>query len=114
MLACRIPKMKPNVRSVSNLLALLLVSGLAIADSPLEANEEIRVLSWNVAEDSFVTHQAEFRALILRADADIWLFDEVAPWTDAEQLERVLAEPGSDASLHIDFGRSGGRHYPWR
>jgi hypothetical protein len=101
--------MKPNVRSVSNLLALLLVSGLAMADSLPEADEGIRVLSLNVAEDSFVTHQAEFRALILRADADIWLLDEVAPWTNAEQLERVLAEPGSDASLHIDFGRSGGR-----
>jgi hypothetical protein len=101
--------MKANVRSVSRLLALLLVSGFAIADSPPEANEGIRVLSWNVQEDSFVTHQTEFRAIIHRADANIWLLDEVAPWTDADEIEKAVMQPGSDEALHIDFGRSGGR-----
>jgi len=101
--------MKPNVRSTWILSALLLVSGMAVADSPPEANEGLRVLSWNVAEDSFATHQAEFRALILRADADIWLLDEVAPWTNIEQLKKALSAPGSDEALYIDFGKSGGR-----
>jgi hypothetical protein len=101
--------MKANVRSVSRLLALLLVSGCTIADSTPDPYEGIRVLSWNVQEDSFVTHQTEFRALMRRADANIWLLDEVAPWTDADQIEEAILQPGSDATLHIDFGRSGGR-----
>lgn len=56
-----------------------------------------------------MTHQTEFRALIHRADADIWLLDEVAPWTDVEQIEKAVVQPGSDAALYIDFGSSGGR-----
>lgn len=66
-------------------------------------------MSWNVAEDAFATHPTEFRALLYRADANIWLLDEVAPWTDADQIEKAVLQPGSDTTLHIDFGRSGGR-----
>ena len=111
MLECRIPKMKPNVRSVWILLILPLMGVLAQADSPPETNAEFRVLSWNIAEDCFVRHEAEFQAMLLRANANILLLDEVAPSANAKQIHKLLAglRPEQEETWHINFGKSGGR-----
>jgi len=62
--------LQSKVRSVWILLLLTVASGLALADDPQEASEGIRVVSWNISDDSFVSHRLAFQALLLRANPD--------------------------------------------
>lgn len=103
--------MKSNIRSKWVLLALALAGGLTAADEPSIRQPAVRVLSWNVSGDAFVSHPAAFAALIRRADPDVLLLDEVSPSADAGKLGKVLEGPrsGDAETWHIDFGSSGGR-----
>ena len=72
--------------------------------------ESVRLLSWNVSSDAFVRDAASFRALLTRADADVFLLDEVSPAATETQLRAALPrrrEGGND--WHISLGLSGGR-----
>jgi endonuclease/exonuclease/phosphatase family metal-dependent hydrolase len=71
----------------------------------------VRVFSWNLSSDAFVTDPGTFRALVRQARADILLLDEVAPSTNAPQIRAALAGgPANDTDeWHVDFGASGGR-----
>lgn len=76
-----------------------------------QADNGVRVLAWNVSSNAFVRDAAAFKALLSRADADILLFDEVAPTTTEIQLRAALAGRAGAGSngWHIAFGQSGGR-----
>jgi hypothetical protein len=104
--------MKSIVTQAWILVTLILMSGLVISDEPLEqSNRGIRIMSWNISDDAFVSNPAAFGALLRRADPDILLLDEVAPAADAQQLRRTLTglRPGNEAAWHINYGVSGGR-----
>jgi len=98
--------MKFGIRWRWTMLLLGFAGGLAGADDASHVSTAIRILSWNISDDAFVTHPAEFRSLLLHSAANILLLDEVAPAADADQLRKVLAEPDT---WQIDFGHSGGR-----
>ena len=103
--------MKSNIRSRWLLLALALASGLTAADESSIQEPAVRVLSWNVSGDAFVSDPTAFAALIRQADPDVLLLDEVSPSADAGKLGKALAglRSGDGEAWHIDFGRSGGR-----
>ena len=92
-------------------LALALAIGLAVADEHSRDKPGIRILSWNVSDDSFVSHTAEFQALVSRANPDVLLLDEVSPSADIDKLNDILEglrATGEDP-WHINIGASGGR-----
>jgi len=92
-------------------LTIALTANLAAAnESPVDI-EQVRVMSWNVSKDSFVTDTAGFQAVLRRSEADILLFDEVSPRADIGQLRNVLVglNPAQKEVWHIDYGSSGGR-----
>jgi len=103
--------MKSNIRSKWVLLALALASGLTAADESSIQEPAVRVLSWNVSGDAFVSDPTAFAALIRQADPDVLLLDEVSPSADAGKLRKALAglRSGDAETWYIDFGRSGGR-----
>lgn len=103
--------MKSNIRSRWLLLALALASGLTAADESSIQEPAVRVLSWNVSGDAFVSDPTAFAALIRQADPDVLLLDEVSPSADAGKLGKALAglRSGDGETWYIDFGRSGGR-----
>ena len=103
--------MKSNIRLRWVLLALALVGGIAAAAEPSVQLPAVRVLSWNVSGDAFVSHPAAFAALMRQADPDVLLLDEVSPSADAAKLRKALPDlrPGDGETWHIDVGRSGGR-----
>ncbi len=82
-----------------------------VGNAAVSAGDGVRVLSWNVSSDAFVRDPASFRALLTRADADIFLLDEVSPAATETQLRAALPgrlrEGGND--WHISVGLSGGR-----
>jgi endonuclease/exonuclease/phosphatase family metal-dependent hydrolase len=71
----------------------------------------MRVLSWNVSEDAFIDYPADFRAVLLFADADVVILDEVSPDASLDQLKAVLprGSGGADLDWNISIGASGGR-----
>lgn len=105
------PWVRYKVRSSLVLLAFVLASGFAAADGSSVDKPAIRILSWNISKDAFVTDPSAFRAVILRADADVLLLDEVLPSADAGLLQKALAgsQTATEETWHIDFGKSGGR-----
>lgn len=68
-------------------------------------------MSWNVSDDAFVSEQRVFRSLLLWADPDVVLLDEVAPSASDEQLKKSLValRPGEKETWKINIGVSGGR-----
>jgi exonuclease III len=103
--------MKSNIRSQWVLLALALAGGLTAADESSIQEPAVRVLSWNVSGDAFVSYPTAFAALVRQADPDVLLLDEVSPSADAGKLQKALAglQSGEGETWYIDFGRSGGR-----
>ena len=89
---------------------LLVLSGgtSAVADSPSD-HETIRIMSWNVSDNDFVTHPEIFQAIVRMAMADVLLFDEVSPSANTDLLRTVLddEDTGSSGGWHINFGQSG-------
>jgi len=96
------------MNSVTKLAWILLALGSA---SVFADDEGIRIVSWNVSNDAFVSEQKEFRALMSRASPDVLLLDEVAPSADAGKLSKALAglQHAEGQTWNIEFGTSGGR-----
>ena len=99
------------IKTIWLCLTIVLTISLAFAGDSPRNNERVRVMSWNLSEDSFVTDKLAFQAVLRRVEADILLFDEVSPRADIEQLRSVLVglNSGSQADWNIDYGNSGGR-----
>jgi hypothetical protein len=99
------------VRTVSAILILAISSACGVAGEPLAADDSIRVLSWNISEEAFVSEQEEFQSLLLWADPDVVLLDEVAPTANEEELMKSLVALHSrtDETWTINIGESGGR-----
>lgn len=90
---------------------LAVFSASSIADEPKGPGESIRILSWNISGDAFVSEQPEFRSLLHWADPDIVLLDEVQPTANKSDLLKSFdgLRPNIDATWTIDIGLSGGR-----
>lgn len=103
--------MTHSIRTASAILVLAFASAFSVADEPLVANDRIRVLSWNISDDAFVSEQREFRSLLLWADPDIVLLDEVTPSASEEELMKSLdaLRPSAIETWTVNFGVSGGR-----
>ena len=76
--------------SIRFVLAVALAIGLAVADEQSEDKPGVRILSWNVSDDSFASHTAEFQALVSHANPDVLLLDEVSPSADIDKLNDIL------------------------
>ena len=82
--------MRLSISSTWLILTLAWANALSMADELPTTDEEIRVMSWNVSDDAFVSEQRAFRSLLLWADPDVVLLDEVAPSASIEELNRSL------------------------
>ena len=99
----------------AGLLSAVLIG--AVACSPASAQEvtdpgdTVRVMSWNISDDAFFVEKQAFRSILLWADPDIVLLDEVAPTAPINELKGHLAalRPGEKETWSIDVGGSGGR-----
>ena len=71
----------------------------------------LRVFSWNVSADAFVRDPETFRAFVKKSQANILLFDEVAPFTNTDQILSAIKGTALNHSddWYINFGQSGGR-----
>lgn len=86
-------------------------SALSVADELPAVDEGIRIVSWNISDDAFVSEQRAFQSLLLWANPDVVLLDEVDPLADPEDLVKALValQPGKDETWNVDVGASGGR-----
>jgi len=98
-------------RGTVALVALLLAisSVYSVADEQRPADNIIRVLSWNISGDAFVSEQREFRSLLRWADPDLILLDEVRPSANAADLIKSfdVLRPDNDVIWTVDIGVSG-------
>ena len=103
--------MRHSSRTASAILILVIASACATVGEPLESDDGIRVLSWNISDDAFVSEQQEFLSLLHWADPDVVLLDEVNPSASDEELLKSLDAlgPGKDETWTINIGASGGR-----
>lgn len=90
---------------------LLVALGSTPALSDAGSDDHVRVLSWNISDDSFVSDPDKFRALLREASAQILLLDEIRPDADVTKLHAVLTglQPDENSQWNIDYGVSGGR-----
>lgn len=100
-------------RKTLALIACLLAifSVCSIANEPKVSDDSIRVLSWNISGDAFVSEQREFRSLLRWADPDVVLLDEVQPSANKSDLLKSFdaLRPDIDDTWTVDIGVSGGR-----
>jgi hypothetical protein len=103
--------MKYLIRSATIILAGIFAMVPVVADDPPTADHGIRILSWNISGDAFTSEQEVFQSLLLWANPDVVLLDEVDLLADPEDLIKALAalRPGKDKTWNIDVGKSGGR-----
>ncbi len=75
------------------------------------AEERIRIMSWNISDDAFVSEPRAFQSLLLWANPHVVLLDEVDPSADPERLVDALSaiRPENDETWNVDVGASGGR-----
>ncbi len=97
-------------------LAPLILTGVfantsSVAEEREAFDEGIRVLSWNISGNAFVSEQRAFRSLLLWADPDVVLLDEVAPSADPDALMKSLEalRRDKDEVWNVNVGASGGR-----
>jgi len=90
---------------------LAIFSACSIADQPTVSGDNVRVLSWNVSGNAFVSKQREFRSLLRWADPDVVLLDEVQPSANRSDLVKSfdVLRPDIDDTWTVDIGVSGGR-----
>jgi hypothetical protein len=103
--------MRIPIRTASAILVLAIVSACSVAGKPQTTDDNIRILSWNISDDAFVSRRGEFQSLLLWADADVVLLDEVAPSASDAELMKSLDTLRSDEkeTWTINRGISGGR-----
>ena len=103
--------MKSPIRTAPAILLLAIISACSVAGKPQAADDNIRILSWNISDDAFVSRPEEFRSLLLWADADVVLLDEVAPSASDAELMKSLdnLHPEGKETWTINRGASGGR-----
>jgi len=90
---------------------LAISSAYSIADEAKDSGDRIRVLSWNISGDAFVSEQREFQSLLSWADPDLVLLDEVQPSAKGADLLKSFdtLHPNTDEIWTVDIGVSGGR-----
>ncbi|MBT8062088.1 MAG: endonuclease/exonuclease/phosphatase family protein [Gammaproteobacteria bacterium] len=88
-------------------LQLFLVAPLAFGDS----DKSLRIVSWNISGDSFVTRPNDFLAVLKFMQPQVLLLDEVSPSAGEAALLQVLiaVDPSDNRPWNIEFGLSGGR-----
>ena len=93
------------------ILTLACVGASSLADELPTIDDGIRIMSWNVSDDAFVSEPRIFQALLGWADPDVVLLDEVAPSASGEQLIHALDSVRSDRRepWTVSIGVSGGR-----
>lgn len=103
--------MRHPILAASTILVLAIANAFSVADEPQAADENVRILSWNISDDAFVSEKREFQSLLLWADPDVILLDEVEPPVREEELMKSLGtlRPGTDETWTINIGVSGGR-----
>lgn len=92
-------------------LVLLSPCAPAQGQQPPDDARNVRIVSWNISGNSFVTHQQAFRAMMRHTRPDVLVLDEVVPSVTAEQLRDVLSgiDPEDERPWNVDYGTSGGR-----
>jgi len=102
--------MKSFSNSVWMALLITLTVWLSVVDELKAADENFRVLSWNISGDAFVNEQSDFHSLLSWGNPDVVLLDEVAPSADPSELIKALTglRADDDSAWHINFGTSGG------
>jgi endonuclease/exonuclease/phosphatase family metal-dependent hydrolase len=100
-----------SIRSISLALIFTCAGSSSVADELPTIDETVRVLSWNISGDAFVSEQRIFQSLLLWANPDVVLLDEVAPSANDEELRKSLAALDSDEkkAWTVNVGVSGGR-----
>ena len=85
--------------------------GQANASQSQADDRTLRIVSWNIAGDAFVTHEEFFLAIIRHSRPDVLVLTEVHPSADAAQLKETLAgiDSRDDRPWNVNFGTSGGR-----
>ena len=103
--------MRLSVSSNWVILLLAFLSASSTADERPTNDDEFRVMSWNISDDAYTAQQQEFRSLLLWADPDIVLLDEVAPSATEDELSSSLENlrPGENEAWKVNIGVSGGR-----
>jgi len=102
--------MRPVSLFVCSVLLLVCLGANGVAAELSYVPASVRVLSWNVSDDGFVTRPVEFASILAWANPDIVLLDEVAPTADAAYLVRSLsALRNGGAKWQISMGPGGGR-----
>jgi len=93
------------------ILTLAWANASSTADELPTIDEAIRVMSWNASDSAFVSEQRVFRSILLWADPDVVLLDEVAPPASDEELIRSLdaLRSGEKDTWKVNIGVSGGR-----
>lgn len=103
--------MRLSTGSVWILLVVAFASAAGVASELAEIDERIRIVSWNISDDAFVSQPRAFRSLLLWANPQIVLLDEVDPSADPENLVDALGaiRPDKDETWNVNVGASGGR-----
>lgn len=103
--------MRVLLRPAVIFLIFALASASSIAEEAPPQSAGIRIVSWNISDDAFVSEPREFQSLLLWADPDVVLLDEVSPSADPEDLTRALAtlRPDKNEIWNLNIGASGGR-----
>lgn len=103
--------MRISTGSVWIVLVVAFASASGVADELAAIDERIRIVSWNISDDSFVSEPRAFQSLLLWANPQVVLLDEVDPSADPENLVNALVaiRPGEDETWDVDVGASGGR-----
>ncbi len=103
--------MRFSTRSIWVVLVVAFVSAPGVADELAPIDERIRIVSWNISNDAFVSEPRAFKSLLLWANPHVVLLDEVVPSADPEYLVDALMaiQPDADETWNVDVGASGGR-----
>jgi hypothetical protein len=103
--------MRIFIKTAWIILTGALVSLSSIADKLPAVDDRIRIVSWNISDDAFVSERRAFRSLLLWADPSVVLLDEVAPSADPAEFMKLLValRPGQDETWNVNVGASGGR-----
>ena len=103
--------MRFSIGSVWILLVVALAGPSSWAGEGAPGDERIRIVSWNISDDAFVSEPRAFQSLLLWANPHVVLLDEVSPAADPESLLNALTliRPDEEEPWNVSIGASGGR-----